>query len=57
MKVALEELGFKNVYHLGYDDEDFAFWLAAIEAKYEGKGPVFGREQWDHIFHNTDAST
>ncbi|KAH6668991.1 P-loop containing nucleoside triphosphate hydrolase protein [Halenospora varia] len=55
MKTALEELGLQNVYHLGYEDEDFAFWLAAIEAKYEGKGQPFGRKEWDHIFYNCDA--
>lgn len=24
-------------------------WIAALEAKFEGKGKVFGREDWDEL--------
>lgn len=57
MKTALETLGLNKVYHLGYDDteDDFAFWTAALEAKYQNKGSPFGQEEWDYVFWDCDA--
>lgn len=47
---ALEKLGYDKVYNysvavktLGDPDK----WIAALEAKFEGKGEPFGKEQWD----------
>ncbi len=54
-EASLEELGFQNVYYVGYDDDDLTFWIAAMKAKYEGKGNPFGRKEWDHILCNTDV--
>lgn len=30
-------------------ERDVELWIQALEAKYEGKGSPFGREQWDSI--------
>ena len=30
-------------------ERDVELWIQALEAKYEGKGSHFGREQWDSI--------
>lgn len=55
MCVALQKLGCVACYHLDYDSDDCAFWLAAMEAKYEGKGRPFGKAEWDHVFSEFDV--
>ena len=51
MALALKELGYQDVYHMkkAFSDNHGDFWVAAMEAKYEGKGPKFGREEWDRL--------
>jgi len=46
---ALKILGYKNVYHMrevGANQHQDT-WIAALEAKFEGKGRPFGREEFD----------
>jgi hypothetical protein len=41
MKIALEELGYKNVYHFSTVDEHQShpdLWIAALQQKYEPAG-------------------
>ena len=48
--MALKELGYGEVYHMrsAYDSEsDVELWIKALEAKYEGKGKPFGRDEWN----------
>ena len=33
-------------------ERDVELWIQALEAKYEGRGTPFGREQWDLILGN-----
>lgn len=56
MCTALQDLGCVSCYHLDYDSDDCAFWLAAMEAKFDGKGKPFGKAEWDHIFSEFDVS-
>ena len=48
---ALKQLGYNDVYHMKevYMRNDANFWVAAFEAKYEGKGAEYGMEEWDHV--------
>ncbi|MCJ1259161.1 hypothetical protein MMC24_006997 [Lignoscripta atroalba] len=59
MTFALDELGYDDVYHMkkvpAKDHADF--WVAAMEAKFEGKGPEYGREEWDHLLGDCMAVT
>lgn len=46
---ALEILGFAPIYHMcemGKNNHQ-GHWIAALEAKFAGKGPPFGREEFD----------
>ncbi|KAL3427274.1 nad dependent epimerase [Phlyctema vagabunda] len=59
-KKALEQLGYKGVYHAatvfmtpGHADQ----WTAALEAKYEGKGAPFTKEQFDAVLGQYSAVT
>ncbi|MCJ1415609.1 hypothetical protein MMC32_001941 [Xylographa parallela] len=56
---ALKELGYNDVYHMKevYMRNDADFWVAAFEAKYEGKGAKYGKEQWDHLLGDCMAVT
>lgn len=38
-------------------ERDVELWIQALEAKYEGKGSHFGREQWDSILGHCKAIT
>ena len=51
MMKALQELGYDAVYHMKSVPmrKDVDYWVAALEAKYEDKGPKWGREEWDHL--------
>ena len=52
MTIALQSLGYGEVYHMrsAYASErDVELWIKALEAKYEGRGPPFGREEWNLI--------
>lgn len=31
-------------------------WVAALEAKFEGKGAEFGKEEFDELFRGFDVS-
>lgn len=46
-------LGFNDVYHmtsmLEENPRDSEMWVEAYEAKFEGKGKPFGREEWDQL--------
>ncbi|KAL3419133.1 hypothetical protein PVAG01_09355 [Phlyctema vagabunda] len=49
---ALMELGYGPIYHMREvgKNQHQGPWIAALQSKYEGKGEVFGREQFDSIF-------
>jgi len=52
MKVALEQLGYNDTYHMLSVMEnrmDCGIWIEAFDAKYFGKGKPFGREEWDML--------
>lgn len=36
---------------------DCEMWLEALKSKYDGKGKVFGREEWDQLLGNFSVST
>ncbi|KAL9118054.1 MAG: hypothetical protein Q9187_005403 [Circinaria calcarea] len=60
MTVALQDLGYQNVYHMrtAYASErDVEQWIKALEAKYEAKGAPFTREQWDQLLGQYKAVT
>jgi hypothetical protein len=48
---ALIEVGISPIYHMREvgKNKHQAFWIEALEAKYEGKGQPYGREQFDKI--------
>ncbi|KAI9048360.1 hypothetical protein LZ554_008152 [Drepanopeziza brunnea f. sp. 'monogermtubi'] len=54
---ALRTLGCANVYHMttvgpnNHHDK----WVAALEAKFEGKGPMPGRKEFDELLEDFDA--
>jgi hypothetical protein len=45
---ALEALGYKPMYHMRDvgKRQHQRYWISALEAKYEGKGQEFGREEF-----------
>ncbi len=53
MRAALLQLGFNDCYHmLSIMDEnpkDADMWVEAFEAKFEGKGKPYGKEEWDKL--------
>ncbi len=46
-------LGFSDVYHMvemiRENPRDGDMWLEAYEAKVDGKGKPYGREEWDKL--------
>ncbi|POS76378.1 hypothetical protein DHEL01_v205222 [Diaporthe helianthi] len=56
---ALGLIGYKNAYHMttvgphGHHDK----WVAGLEAKFEGKGPAFAKEDFDEIFEGFDVAS
>ncbi|PYH31858.1 sulfotransferase family protein [Aspergillus neoniger CBS 115656] len=59
LRQALRALGYNDTYH-GYaavleNPRDCEMWLAALSAKYEGKGRPFGREEFDQILGHCQA--
>jgi hypothetical protein len=46
---ALGLLGYKGIYHMRevFKNQHGPYWISALEAKYEGKGKPFGREEFD----------
>ncbi|KAJ0415327.1 P-loop containing nucleoside triphosphate hydrolase protein [Aspergillus carlsbadensis] len=53
LKTALERLGYHSVYHgfeaLNVNPRDCEMWWAALQAKYHGKGELFGRKEFDRL--------
>ena len=57
---ALEELGIKNCYHMNSvfaNPRDSEMWREAAESKYFGKGPKFGRREWDNLMGQSEVCT
>lgn len=53
LRSALKLLGYNDVYH-GYsvfveNPRDSQMWYAALQAKYDGVGKPFGREEFDRL--------
>lgn len=48
---ALERLGISPVYHMREvgKNKHQAFWIEALDAKFEGRGELFNREKFDQI--------
>ena len=48
---ALEMLGFGAIYHMREVRKNghTAMWIEALEAKFEGKGKQYGKEEWDTL--------
>ncbi|KAE9376155.1 hypothetical protein N431DRAFT_371218 [Stipitochalara longipes BDJ] len=63
MKIALEELGYKNVYHFSTVDEDPAhagLWIEALRRKYEaqlGNSIETPKTNWNQILEGCNAVT
>ncbi|KAH7336626.1 hypothetical protein BKA65DRAFT_402987 [Rhexocercosporidium sp. MPI-PUGE-AT-0058] len=64
MRIALEKLGYKNVYHFSSVFEHQShpdLWIAALKAKYEQKGGLcpggVTRDYWDNIIGEYNAMT
>jgi hypothetical protein len=53
MRAALIQLGFSDCYHMlsiiEENPKDSEMWVKAFQAKFEGKGKTFGREEWDQL--------
>ncbi|MCJ1476726.1 hypothetical protein MMC13_005394 [Lambiella insularis] len=49
--MALKQLGYNDVYHMKavFERNDADFWVAAMQAKFEGKGAEYGRQEWDRL--------
>ena len=62
MKIALEELGYKNVYHFSTVDEDPAhagLWIEALRRKYEaqlGNSIETPKTNWNQILEGCNVS-
>ena len=64
MKIALEQLGYGNVYHMSsvFDDQSHAkLWIEALEAKYGQEGRDVNANQltaayWDRILGDYGVS-
>jgi hypothetical protein len=54
---ALKILGYDNTYHMREvgQNKHQSQWIAALEAKFEGKGQPWGREEFDDIFKGFDV--
>lgn len=54
---ALKILGYKNVYHMREvgKNQHQRFWIEGLEAKFEGKGKPFGREEFDSFLSSYDV--
>ncbi|CZR64720.1 uncharacterized protein PAC_14619 [Phialocephala subalpina] len=55
---ALERLGYDSVYNYSIAVKtpgDPDKWIAALEAKFEGKSEPFGKEQWDDLLGDYNA--
>ncbi|KAK0115675.1 hypothetical protein ONS95_000057 [Cadophora gregata] len=64
MRIALEKLGYENVYHFSsvFEHETHPeLWISALKAKYEQKGKEstnqFSKEYWDDILGEYSAVT
>ncbi|KAJ7694401.1 P-loop containing nucleoside triphosphate hydrolase protein [Mycena rosella] len=58
MRAALSILGYGNTHHIGrvmIDPAEVDAWTAAIDAKFCGKGRMFGREEWDGLLGEFQA--
>lgn len=53
MRQALLDLGYEDCYHFGSvlqeNPRDADMWVEAMEAKFEGKGKPFTRNDWDQL--------
>ena len=51
---ALELLGYGTIYHMREVNKNGHQkpWINALEAKYAGRGKVFGKEEWDDLLGN-----
>ena len=52
MWTVLKKLGYTDCYHMLNvlkNPPDADMWLEAIDAKYNGKGRLFEREDWDRL--------
>ncbi|KAJ7258165.1 P-loop containing nucleoside triphosphate hydrolase protein [Mycena rebaudengoi] len=59
MTVALEKLGYKT-HHLSkgmFNPHELDMWTEAMNAKFLGKGKVYGREEWDQVLGRYQAVT
>lgn len=61
MRVALKTLGYNDCYH-GYscvheNPPDNYLWLEAIDAKFNGKGEPYTKQQWDALLGDCQAVT
>ncbi|GAB7324704.1 hypothetical protein MBLNU13_g08569t1 [Cladosporium sp. NU13] len=61
LREALEILGYQSTYH-GYaaaleNPRDCEMWLDALRAKFEGKGPLFGKSEFDQLLGHCQAVT
>lgn len=56
---ALTILGYNRTYHMidVFMRNDYPYWIAAMEAKYDGKGQPFGREEFDKFLGDYMAVT
>lgn len=56
IKTALKKLGYQNVYDIvdTWHNDDSAFWVRAMEAKWDGKGSV-SDIQWNDVLAGYDA--
>ncbi|MCJ1394123.1 hypothetical protein MMC18_007001 [Xylographa bjoerkii] len=57
-KAALEQLGYNDVYHMVTamkNPKDYDMWAEAFNAKFHGKGKMFGRKEWDQLLGDCAA--
>ncbi len=50
MRIALKQLGYEDTYHFAacmQNPLDAIMWDEALEAKYFGRGNLYGKRQWD----------
>ncbi|KAJ7062577.1 P-loop containing nucleoside triphosphate hydrolase protein [Mycena amicta] len=60
MHAALDILGYHEVYHMMNvlaNPPDADLWREALEARVEGKGMPYGREEWDQLLGHCEAVT
>lgn len=59
MRGALKELGYVDTYHMDSCMEnppDCDLWAEALDAKFNGKGRTFGKEDWDQLLGHCQVS-